>query len=220
MIKMLCLWLPKSSRTQAQRRNKYWDDRNTVRGLGFLEATYIEDGDTSWCHVCHIIIYSHVCICLFHFLWQKSSTKTAIYIPLPSRFCVFFWWIATLSRHSDATRIGETLGTYRATSSTLRAKWPRRSSRSTNALVGTLERIGWQQVWQGRFEACNVWIFFFGFLSFKAACIWLWRCIFIVEGNGKTWQTCRDFWDWIWAAMVFGCFESGTSLVHRGINSC
>lgn len=89
---------------------------------------------------------------------------------------------ARLSRHSDATRIGETLGTYRATSSTLRAKRPRRSSRSTNALVGTLARIGWQQVWQGRFATWHLkivwvdvffWVFWTVFGAFEFEHPWL-----------------------------------------------
>ena len=99
------------------------------------------------------------------------------------------------SRHSDATRIGETLGTYRATSSTLRAKWPRRSSRSTNALVGTLARIGWQQVWQGRFatwhlKICLGWCFFWGFLNGFGA-IWIWASL-TFEDASRSWQVWGD----------------------------
>lgn len=134
----------------------------------------------------HIYNILYVCRC---FVAKKPSTKN----PPPR-----------LSRHSDATRIGETLGTYRATSSTLRAKWPRRSSRSTNALVGTLARIGWQQVWQGRFATWHlkiVWVDVFRFFFSERFLVHLnlsipdfWRCIQKLTGlmGSKTWQNCRD----------------------------
>ena len=114
-----------------------------------------------------------------HVLWQKAA---------PNR---------PFTRHSHATRIGETLGTYRATSSTLRAKWPRRSSRSTNALVGTLERIGWQQVWQGRFATWHLkMVGFSGFLHVLVR-----------------FPEIPDFWRW--SPMVLGCFRNDTGLVHH-----
>lgn len=136
----------------------------------------------------HIYNILYVCRC---FVAKKPSTKN----PPPR-----------LSRHSDATRIGETLGTYRATSST--PKWPRRSSRSTNALVGTLARIGWQQVWQGRFATWHlkiVWVDVFRFFFLNVFwCIWIWASL-TFEDASRSWQVWWDpkhgktvgIWDWI-----------------------